>query len=193
LEDATPEDYDILRRHDELFAHAIADRVLAAVTAMDREGGALRVTRYEHSLQSASRAHRDGKPEEYVVAALIHDIGDSLAPHTHGEMVSAIMRPYVSEEICWVVAHHGIFQTYYLAHVTGADRDARDVYKTHPYYGACVEFCERYDQNCFDPEYDSFSIDFFESMVRRVFSEPRYLDSAHAGPITQASPEGNAV
>ena len=175
MADGTAEDYALLARYEEPFMAALPDRLLGALDGLKASLAGYKVSRYEHSLQSASRAHRDGKSEEYVVAALLHDIGDELAPHTHSEMVGAILRPYVSEEICWIVAHHGVFQTYYYAEHYDSDPNAREQFRSNPSFDACAEFCERYDQNCFDPAYESLPVGFFEPMVRRVFAEPRHL------------------
>lgn len=147
-------------------------RLLNAVAILGTFQGPLPVTRLEHSVQSATRAFRDGRDEEYVVATLIHDIGDELAPYSHGHMVAAILRPYVSERIAWIVEKHALFQAHYYAHHLGQDRNTRDKYKGHPYYQDCVDFCELYDQCSFDPAYDSFELDFFSDMVRRVFGKP---------------------
>ena len=130
--------------------------MLQAVERLEHSLGGFKVPRKHHSLQSATRALQDGRSEEYVVAALLHDIGDLLAPHTHGEMVDAILRPFVAPHICWLVKYHGLFQTYYYAHLTGGDRYGRERFKDHPNYEACIEFCEKYDQNCFDPEFEPF-------------------------------------
>ena len=175
MAEGTAEDYQLLGRYEERYMDALPDRLLAALDRLRESLAGYQVSRYEHSLQSATRALRDGRSEEYVVAALLHDLGDDLAPHTHGEMVAAILKPYVSEEICWVVKYHGLFQMYYYAHHTGGDRNARDRYSDHPHYEACREFCELYDQNCFDPEYESLPVETFEPMLGRVFAEPRYL------------------
>ena len=177
MEDGTPEDYELLDRLEQPYLEALPDRILAAVEALKESFSGYQVSRYEHSLQSATRAERDGRDEEYVVAALVHDIGDELAPHTHGEMMGAVLRPFVRPEVCWIVRHHGLFQSYYYAHHTGGDRDARERYRDHEWFDACAEFCERYDQNCFDPAYESLPIEHFEPMVRRVFAEPRYLEA----------------
>jgi predicted HD phosphohydrolase len=178
MAEGTAEDYELLGRYEKDYVATLPDRLLAALDGLKRSFAGYQVSRYEHSLQSATRALRDGRSEEYVVAALLHDIGDELAPYTHGEMVAAILKPYVSEEICWVVKYHGLFQTYYYAHHTGGDRNARDRYSDHPYYEACRKFCELYDQSCFDPAYESLPVETFEPMVRRVFAEPRYLAEA---------------
>jgi predicted HD phosphohydrolase len=174
MADMTREDTDLVLADAADEARELPDRVLRAVLALKDFQGPLKITRFEHSLQSATRAYHDGKDEEYVVAALVHDIGDALAPYSHGEYVAAILKPYVSERVCWIVSRHGLFQSYYYAHHCGEDRNARDVYRDHPYYDDCVEFCAEYDQNCFDPDYDSLTLEFFEPMVRRVFGEARY-------------------
>jgi predicted HD phosphohydrolase len=175
MDEATAEDYELLDRYEEEMLRALPDRMLEAVEALDNSCGRYKVSRKEHSLQSATRAFRDCRSEEYVVAAPLHDVGDILAPHTHGEMMIAVLKPFVSEKICWVVSHHGVFQEYYYGHLTGGDRNARERYRGHQWFDTCAEFCERYDQNCFDPNYESEPLDFFEPMVRRVFAEPRYL------------------
>jgi predicted HD phosphohydrolase len=176
MSDGTEEDYAILRKYEEEAERDLPKRLLAAVEALEDSLGGLQVSRRVHSLQSATRALNDGRSEEYVVAALLHDIGDVLAPHTHGEMVAAVLKPYISEEICWVVQHHGIFQMYHYAHRIGGDRNARDRYAGHPYFDACAEFCEKYDENCFDPDFTPLPLEHFAPMVERVMSEPRYLD-----------------
>lgn len=132
------------------------------------------VTRYQHSLQSATRAYRDSADEELIVAALLHDIGDNLALHNHIEMATAILRPYVSKKTTWIVEYHGIFQGYYFWHHIGKDRNARDKFKEHPWYNECVYFCEHYDQAAFDPEYDSLELEFFMPMLENIFSRKPY-------------------
>jgi predicted HD phosphohydrolase len=176
MKDSTKEDWELLVRYEEEFTQELPARIMASIRALEHTFGGFQVTRLEHSLQSATHAERDGRDEEYIVAALVHDIGDELAPHTHGEMSAAVMRPYLPERLCWIVQHHGAFQEYYYAHLLGGDRDSRDRYRDSPWFDDCVEFCELYDQNCFDPNYESLPLEHFEPMVRRVFSEPKYLD-----------------
>ena len=175
MAEGTKADYDLLARYEHEYMATYPDRLLAALDKLKDAFAGYQVSRYEHSLQSASRALRDGRDEEYVVAALLHDIGDDLAPYTHGEMVAAVLKPYVRPEVCWAVKHHGLFQMYYYGRHTGDDPDGRDRYRNHEYFDACAEFCELYDQNCFDPDYESLGMEAFEPMVRRVFAEPRYL------------------
>ena len=166
----TREDYELLERLEAQFASSTADRVLEQLLGLAGSLAGYKVDRLEHSLQSATRAYRDGAEEEMVVAALLHDIGDLLAPHNHSEMAAAVLRPYVSERTYWVVRQHGLFQSYYYAHHMGGDRNARDRYVDHPWYQDAVDFCHRWDQSSFDPEYDSLPLEFFEPMVRRVFA-----------------------
>ena len=166
----TREDYELLELLEAHFASGTADRVLDQLRRLAGSLAGYKVDRLEHSLQSASRAYRDGADEEMVVAALLHDIGDLLAPHNHSEMAAAVLRPYVSERTYWVVRQHGLFQSYYYAHHMGGDRNARDRYIDHPWYQDAVDFCHRWDQSSFDPKYESLSLEFFEPMVRRVFA-----------------------
>ena len=180
MADGTEQDYVLLRRSERELAAGLADRLLAAFEQERESTEGYQVTRYEHALQAATRAARAGESEEYVVAALFHDLGDMLAPENHSELAAAILAPYVSDEVAWIVRHHGLFQMYYYAHHHGEDRHLRDRYLGHPYYDACVRFCEEYDQCSFDPAYDSEPITFFEPMVRRVFS-PDHLRPGHHG------------
>ena len=140
MKDGTKEDYDLLSKYEEKFSKDLPDRVLEALKNLDSSVDGYQVTRLEHSLQSATRAEKDGADEEMVVATLIHDIGDNLAPHNHSQLVASVLRPYVSEKIYWIILHHGIFQEYYYAHHIGRDRNARDKFKDHPYYQEAVDF-----------------------------------------------------
>ena len=166
----TKEDYELLERLEAEFAASTADRVLEQLRGLAGSLGGYRVDRLEHSLQSATRAYRDDADEEMVVAALLHDIGDLLSPHNHSELAAAVLRPYVSERTYWIVREHGLFQSYYYAHHFGDDRNARDRYINHEWYQDAVDFCERWDQSSFDPEYESLPLEFFEPMVRRIFA-----------------------
>ena len=174
MADMTAADLRLIDADADEDARALPGRLMNAVADLERFQGSLKVTRLEHSLQSATRASRAGKDKGYVAAALLHDIGDALAPHSHGDMVAAVLRPFVSERVCWIVQKHALFQSYYYAHLMGEDRNARDKYIDHPFYDDCVEFCEQFDQNCFDPDYDSLPLEFFRPIVEDVFRRPRY-------------------
>jgi predicted HD phosphohydrolase len=175
MAEGTKADYDLLARYEEEYMRTLPDRLLEALEGLRTSFAGYQVSRYEHSLQSATRALRDGRDDEYVVAALLHDIGDELAPYTHGEMAAAVLRPFVRPEVCWAVKYHGLFQMYYYGATTGDDPNGRDAYRDNPYFDACVEFCEQYDQNCFDPDYDWLPASEFEPAVRRVIANPQYL------------------
>ena len=170
MSEGTRADYELLERLETQFAAQTPDRILEHLRALAGSLAGYRVDRLEHSLQTATRAHRDGADEEMVVAALLHDIGDILSPHNHSELAAAVLRPYVSERTYWVVRQHGLFQSYYYAHHFGGDRHARDRYRDHPWYQAAVDFCHRWDQPSFDPEYPTLPLEYFEPMVRRIFA-----------------------
>ena len=173
----TREEYQFLDRLGRDYIQGTASRVLDTLRALDESLSGYKVTRLEHSLQTATRAHRDGASEEMVVAALLHDIGDGLAPHSHGELAAAILRAFVSEETHWIIQHHGIFQGYYYFHHLGEDRNLRDRYRDHPYYDACVRFCADWDQCSFDPDYDTLPLSHFEPLVHRVFARVPFKET----------------
>ena len=173
MSDGTADDYSLLSRYEDADLAAFPDRVLGWLRSMDEHTG-YQITRLEHSLQAATRAHRAGEDEETVVVALLHDIGDILAPANHSEVAAALLRPYVSEKNYWLVKHHGLFQEKYYAHHYGRDPDVRERFADHPHYEATVRFCADYDQVSFDPDYRTEPLEFFEPMVRRVLSAPRH-------------------
>lgn len=171
--DSTQDDWALISKNAAEFSKGLADRVLAHLKLLDGDFGGFPVDRLEHSLQTATRAHRDGRDEEYVVCALLHDIGDTLGCHNHPDIAAAILKPFVSEQNLWMVQNHGIFQGYYFFHHLGLDRNMRDQFAGHPWYEYTAQFCHLYDQSAFDPDYDSEPLEFFEPMVQRVFARPR--------------------
>ena len=172
MKEGTKEDWAIIGAEYRAFAKDLPDRVLEHLKLLDGDFGGFPVCRLEHSLQTATRAHRDGRGEQYVVMALLHDIGDTLGSYNHPEVAAAIIKPFVTEEIHWICQNHGAFQGYYYFHHLGMDKDVREKFRASPHFQACAEFCEKYDQAAFDPDYESESLEFFEPMVRRVMAKP---------------------
>lgn len=175
MKDGTREDYELLERLEKPYLALTPDRVL---DELRRQGEVTlegyRITRLTHGLQSATRAERDGADIDWVVGALLHDVGDGLAPQNHDRFSAEVIRPFVRWDVAWVVEHHGIFQSFYYGHHYGWDRNARDQFKDHPCYNSCAAFCERWDQSSFDPEYDTLPLEHFEPLVRQVFARKAY-------------------
>ena len=174
MKKGTKEDYLLLDKNEKDFAKKTADRILKFLSSLTETLEGYQVSRLEHSLQSATRALHAGESEEMIVAALLHDIGDELAPMNHSEYAASILKPYVSEKTHWIVEKHGEFQAYYYAHHLGGNRNKRDKYKGHKYFDACVNFCEKYDQCSFDPNYESYPLEKFEPIVRNIFARKPY-------------------
>ena len=174
MKNGTKEDYLFLDKHEKDFASKTADRIIKYMSGLTETLEGYQVSRLEHSLQSATRAFNNKENDEMVVATLLHDIGDELAPMNHSEYAAAILKPYVSERTHWIVEKHGEFQTYYYAHYLGGDKNKREKYKDHEYYQDTIDFCEKYDQNSFDPNYESLPLKFFEPMVKKIFSRKPY-------------------
>ena len=175
MKDGTREEYELLARLEKPYLALTADRVLEE---LKRAGEATlegyKITRLQHGLQSGTRALRDGADLDWVVGALLHDIGDGLAPQNHDKMSAEVIRPFVRWDVAWTVEHHGIFQMLYYGHHYGWNRNARDQFKDHPVFDNCAEFCERWDQSSFDPDYPTETLDMFEPMVREVFGRKAY-------------------
>ncbi len=170
---STQDDWRIIGAEAMRFSAGLADRVLRHLVLLDGDYGGFPVDRLTHSLQTATRAHADGRDEEYVVCALLHDIGDTLGCYNHPDIAAAILRPFVSEENLWMVEKHGIFQGYYFFHHVGMDRDMREAFRGHPYFARTEEFCAKYDAPAFDARGETRPLAFFEPMVRRLFAQPR--------------------
>ena len=174
MKNGTKEDYLFLDKHEKDFASKTADRILKFMSGLTETLEGYQVSRLEHSLQSATRAYKNGESEEMVVAALIHDIGDELAPMNHSEYAAAILKPYVTEKTHWIVEKHGIFQLYYYAHHLGYNKDEREKYKGHKYYKDTIDFCENWDQKSFDPNFKSLTLKDFEPYVKKIFGRTPY-------------------
>ncbi len=170
FEESTREDWAIISPQLNVTQSLVADHVIEQLGYLRNDHGGFPVDRLEHSLQTATRAQRDGRDEEYVVCALLHDIGDTLAPFNHPAVGAAIVQPFVSEANHWMVAHHGIFQGYYFWHHIGGDRNARDAYRDSPYFSYTEEFCAKYDQTAFDADYRSAPLEEFESSLRALLT-----------------------
>ena len=171
--DSTRDDWMIIGRETAEFNKGLADRVLDHLRILRGDYGGFPIDRLGHSLQTATRALRDGRDEEYVVCALLHDIGDTLGSYNHPDIAAAILKPFVSEQNHWMVANHGVFQGYYFFEHLGLNKNMREQYQGHPWYEYTAQFCHLYDQAAFDPDYDSETLEFFEPMVRRVFEKPK--------------------
>ena len=174
MKDGTQPEYEFLAVHEQRYIESLPERLLRMLESLDSSLDGYKVSRLEHSLQSATRVEDDGADEEMIVATLLHDIGDIISPANHAEVAAAILRPYVRPEVAWIVEKHGEFQMYYWAHHLGGDQHARDKYRDHAHYQACVDFCEKYDQSSFDPDYPTKPLRYFEPMLRRVMGKPRY-------------------
>jgi predicted HD phosphohydrolase len=182
MKESTKQDWDIIIARYQPFAREHPDRILAHLRMLGGDTGGFAVDRLHHSLLTATLAHKAGEDEEYVVCALLHDIGDLLGSWNHPEVSAAILKPFVSEANCWMVEKHGIFQGYFFFQHIGMDPNMREQFRGHPCFERTARFCERYDNPAFDPAMDCAPLEFFEPMLRRVFAFPRnsiYRETCH--------------
>ena len=191
MKDGTKEDYEFLTAHEIDHTKHTAKRLLKALVDLDESLSGYQITRLGHSVQSATRAWRDGADIDWVVGALLHDIGDIYAPYNHDEYAATILKPFVREQVTWCVATHGDFQMlYYGQHLDGFDQHKRDRHRDHPYFDDCAEFCERWDQASFDPDYDTLSIEYFAPLVEEIFArtpyDPAVIRAGERVPLSDA-------
>jgi predicted HD phosphohydrolase len=182
---STPEDWGIIMSHLKDYSPQGGKRVLDHLRILDGDYGGFPVDRLTHCLQTATRAQRDGRAEDYVVMALVHDIGDTLGAYNHPDIAAAIIQPFVSEELHWITQHHGIFQGVNFFHHIGLDKDMREKFRGHPHFEATAEFIEKYDCPAFDPAYDTAPLSYFEPMVMKLFSFP--LNSIYKSATAMAA------
>jgi len=193
MEDGDAEDYRFLNDHETEYTKGTADRLLKALVNLDESLSGYQITRLGHSVQSATRAWRDGADIDWVVSTLLHDVGDIFAPYNHDEYAATILKPFVREQCRWVVEKHGDFQMIYYGHLVGGNQNKRDKFNGHEFFNDCAEFCERWDQTSFDPSYDDLPLDFFRPMVEEVFArEPYNPDILNAKSMPLFDPEISA-
>ncbi len=174
MEDGTADDYELLGQFERAHAASLPNHVMDTLGRLDGSMGGYQISRLEHSLQSATRMRKAGADIDWVVAALVHDIGDELAPYNHSELAAALLRPYVRAEVHWVIQQHGVFQSFYYAHFYSGDRNGRDEFAGHKWYDLCLDFCARFDQNCFEPDETIDPLESFRGEVNEVFGRPAW-------------------
>ena len=187
MEESTQDDWRKIGGEFMPFARRLPDRLITHLKLLEGDYGGFPIDRYSHSLQTATRALKDGRDDEYVACALFHDIGDTLGTFNHFDIAAAILKPFVSGENLWMVQNHGIFQGYYFFHHIGLDRNLRDQFEGHAHYDRTHEFCELYDNPAFDPKGETLSIDELEPIVRRVFGQPKNSIYKAATPLDHAA------
>jgi predicted HD phosphohydrolase len=174
MSEGTQEDWNAIATVQLGFYPGLVDRVTTHLGLLDGDFAGFAVDRLTHSLQTATRAYRDNRDDEYVACALLHDIGDTLGSYNHADVAAAIIKPFVDEPYHWMVEKHAIFQGYYFFHYLGLDRDLRDRFAGHEHYDLCAEFCEVYDQPAFDPDYPTMSLDEFAPLLQSFFAHPKH-------------------
>ena len=170
MDEGTEADYSLLDELEREYVSTLPDRLLNALNELTSSLDGYKINRLQHSLQTATRAENAGADIELVVAALVHDLGDDLAPENHSQMAAAIIRPYVREEVTWIIEHHGVFQMYYYGDAASLNKDKRERYRDHKWFDSCERFCRDWDQMAFDPDYVSQPLSHFEPMLREVFT-----------------------
>ena len=173
MSQSTAEDWQIIMPEQLAFFKKLPDRILSHMELLNGDYGGFAIDRLQHSLQTAQRAADAGEDDEYIVCALLHDIGDTLGSANHADVAAAILQPFVSEENHWMIKHHAIFQGYNFFHFLDADRNMRDEFRGSDNFKRTARFIAKYDDPAFDPSMPKLELSLFEPQLRRVFAEPK--------------------
>ncbi len=190
MTDGTAKDWGYVAQGNIDSFRGLPERIMAHLQLLSDDYGGFAVDRLTHSLQTATRAEAANRDDEYVLCALLHDIGDTLGPANHADIAAAILKPFVSPQNHWMVLNHGIFQGYYFFHHLGLDRNMREQFRGHEWFDHTEEFCALYDQTAFDPDYPTKPLEHFEPLIRDRFSTTKtsiyVAESEHRdGPTRQ--------
>ena len=184
MTDSTKEDWQIIMKEQVAFMGGLPDRILTHLELLDQDYGGFPIDRLQHCLQTAELAAEAGEDDEYVVCALLHDIGDTLGSTNHADVAAAILQPFISDANHWMIKHHAIFQGYNFFHYVGLDRNMRDQFIESEYYQRTAKFISRYDDPAFDASKPQLSLSLFEDQVKKVLSNP--VNSIYKGAIDGA-------
>jgi len=148
-----------------------------------------RFTTANHCLQSATRAMKNGFPEETILACLLHDTVLTMIKPDHGHWGADLYAPYVPEKISWAIKYHQALRFYpdpqnnyeypeMYIRMFGAD------YKPEPYLEAEYKFAKAHkwymearmitmnDEYSFDPNAKPV-IDPFRDIIGKHFKQPK--------------------
>lgn len=174
MDESDQADWRVIDEHFQEYRSDVTDRVLNHLLRLKGDTHGYAVDRYTHCLQTATRALRAGADEETIVCALLHDIGDDLAPDNHADIAAGILEPFIDPLNVWMIRNHELFQGYHYRHFYGLKREAREQHRDHPAYERTVRFCDEWDQRSFDPDYDTLPLEHFRPMLERVLSRPPF-------------------
>ncbi|MBD2859603.1 HD domain-containing protein [Spongiibacter sp. KMU-158] len=171
--ESTPDDWKVIVGEQMQFMSGLPDRILQHMELLGSDFGGFPIDRLQHCLQTAELAAEGGEDEEYIVCALLHDIGDTLGSFNHADVAAVILEPFVSEANHWMIKHHAIFQGYNFFHHIGMDRNMRDQFADSEHFQRTARFVSLYDNPAFDTSKPKLSLSLFEPMVRRVMAAPK--------------------
>ena len=174
MEDFTAEDWTLLsQQKKDFYVDHQVEQVLNMLRSQENVGSfEYQINNYQHCLQSATMAMRDGCDEELVVCTLLHDVGFLTCPDNHGEFAATLLANYVSGKNYWLLKHHQFFLDAHAPKHPNLNTEELEKFRTHPCSEFTAEWVQRYDQNSIQSTYDTAPLEVFVPMVKRVFSRP---------------------
>lgn len=173
MDESTAQQWEVIVGETVANQPRVAESVLGMLRSLRGITDGFAVDQLTHSLQTATLAEQADADDEVVVAALCHDVGKAISVPNHPRIAAEILRPYVRDDVCWMIQVHQDFQgRHYYAHL-GGDPDARDQHRGHPAYALAERFADEWDQRAFDPDFDARPIEHFEARLRARFGAPK--------------------
>ena len=168
MDESSAEQWAHIGRCTALNQPRVADRILMLLQSLADIRDGFLTDQLTHSLHTATMAERAGADEEMVFASLCHDIGKAISVPNHGAISAEIIKPYVREDVYQTILNHQDFQGRHYYHHFGAPRDLRDQFRSESWFSLCEEFTDDWDQQAFDPDYDTLPLEHFEPLVRKI-------------------------
>ncbi|MDZ7676354.1 MAG: HD domain-containing protein [Acidimicrobiales bacterium] len=169
MDHSTPEEWAQIGAETAANQPRVAETVLAMLRGLADITDGFATDQLTHCLQTATRAERAGEDDEIVVASLCHDVGKFVSVHNHAQIAAEMLKPYVRSDVYHMIRTHQDFQGKHYYEYFGADPEAREQYRGEPWFELTATFADDYDQNSFDPYYDTLPLEHFEDRVRQVF------------------------
>jgi predicted HD phosphohydrolase len=173
MDESTAEQWAVIGAETMANQPRVADEILGMITRLEGIVDGFGTNQLVHALQTATYAEKAGADQEVVVASLCHDIGKLISVFNHPGIAAEILKPYVRDEVYFMIKAHQDFQGKHYYHHFGANPDAREQYRDEQWFDLAARFADEWDQVAFDPDGEYLPLEHFEPAVREVFAAPK--------------------
>jgi len=152
----------------------VADRFLMLLESLSSISDGFITDQLTHCLQTATMAERAGADDEVIFGSLCHDIGKAISVPNHGAISAEMIKPYVRDDVYQSIKNHQDFQGKHYYHHFDVPTSLRDRFAGESWFALCEEFTDDWDQQAFDPDYDTLPLSHFEPLIRELTARARF-------------------